>query len=351
MTQYTRQFDVERASVDPEAGTFEAVLFTDGEASDGHVLNIQGGKIPDRMPLFVNHSADPTTQLGSLYLAGVDDHKVRVRGEVFTEGEGAPLEVRRDLLAKMAAGHVSRMSGRWDARDKDVKRRVNLPSDHPAFVDDAKETESRKRWGLYFEKWQAMEGSIVGLGADPQAVMRWARDEETPEAVRDFWREQVPGAQREGLLATLRQSVREVLDAGVTPEDVSACLALDSTEPDEAADPDGLPEQPTDIREDEPEDDGNSEIEEAHDRIDALTERLDALEARLADMATSQPGVIEDPEREEPEGEPLPPDPAVEVVTPQQVFAELREGLRVARVDMLQELRARLAAARGKVEQ
>jgi hypothetical protein len=365
MTQHTRIFEVERASVDPEAGTFEAVLFTDGEASDGHILNIKGGKVPERMPLFVNHSSDPTTQLGSLYALGGDNHKVRVRGEVFTEGEGAPLEVRKDLLAKMAAGHVSRMSGRWDAADKNIKRRVNLPSDHPAFVDDSKETESRKRWGLYFEKWTAMEGSVVGLGADPQAVMRWAHDAESPECVREFWRGQVPEAQDQGLRGVLTNAARAALDAGIHPEEVADCVsavlpftiragttartesAIDAADVDATSDEAvvGLDDLDAPTLGEEYIGSANEReeaLEELHGRVDALVERLDAMEAEPAEPAPA-PVAAEEPGRVEPD------EPPPSVMTPREVIAALSEGLDGAKDRVVERFRAEIEKAQGKV--
>jgi hypothetical protein len=369
MKNFSRHFEVERASVDPEAGTFEAVLFTDGEASDGHILNIGGGKIPERMPLFVNHSSDPTTQLGSLHYVESTEHKVRVRGQVLTEGVGAPLEVRQDLLVKMAAGHVSRMSGRWDAEDKNIKRRINLPSDHPAFVDDSKESESRRRWGLYFDKWTAMEGSVVGLGADPQAVMRWANDGEASEPVRAFWREQISEAQEAGVLANLSNAAREALSAGITPEAIGECVSgvvpvgalttvTFASTGTFAVDEDGAVNRIDDDETGEDREEIEAEIEALGEalgaRIEAgiessnkdITTRLDALEGRLSEMESAPtPSATEEPERVEPD-EPLP-----SIETPREVTAALRTQLRAARREVMEELRVRLAAARGKVDQ
>jgi hypothetical protein len=111
-----------------------------------------------------------------------------MRGEIFTEGDGAEADIRRDIMAKIAAGHVSRMSGRWDADEADVQRRTDLDTDHPAFVSDKKaKNDSRYRYGLHFGAWRALEGSVVGLGADKAATMRFA-EEATSEPVREFWR-------------------------------------------------------------------------------------------------------------------------------------------------------------------
>lgn len=193
---YQRTFTLDRAKVNEETGEFRAVLFTDGEASDGHILNISGGFVPRQMPLFVNHWADPREQLGSIFFERKTAHQIHVRGQIFLDGEGPEASIRRDIMAKIAAGHVSRMSGRWDAEPEDVKRRTDLDKGHPAYVNPEK-VRGRKRYGLYFEKWVGQEGSVVGLGADPQATMRWAEDEELPEEVRNFWRSQVEAIHRE----------------------------------------------------------------------------------------------------------------------------------------------------------
>jgi len=154
---YLRGIEIDRARVNEETGEFRAVLFTDGEASDGHILSIEGGRIPDQIPLFVNHAADPRTQVGSLFFERKTPHQVHMRGQVFLDGSGPELEIRRDLMAKIAAGHVARMSGRWDAPADKVKPRAGLAPDHPAYVDPAK-AKGAKRYGMFFEEWTAMEG-------------------------------------------------------------------------------------------------------------------------------------------------------------------------------------------------
>jgi hypothetical protein len=168
--KFRREFTVERSSVDADTGTFRAVLFTDGEASDGHILHIPGGEVPARMPLFVNHESDPRSQVGSLVPGERDGHQIEVNGQIEMGLEGSQGEVARNLLRMMDAGHVSRMSGRWDFSPGDARRRTDLAKDHPHHV--GKGDEGRKRHGLLFEKWQAMEGSVVGLGADPAATLR-----------------------------------------------------------------------------------------------------------------------------------------------------------------------------------
>lgn len=189
MSEYTRGLTIERA----DGGGLRAVVFTDGEASDGHILHIPGGKLPERMPLFVNHQADPRTQLGSLHLAERNDHEATYELDILEDGDGAEADVRRDIAAKMRAGHVTRMSGRWDASPEAAKPRTALPKNHYAFVPG--QTKGSKRNGLFFEAWEGVEGSVVGIGADPAATLRWAIEAEDAH-VSQFWRSQLPEEQR-----------------------------------------------------------------------------------------------------------------------------------------------------------
>ena len=63
MSKHTRTARIE--SVD-ENGVFRATLATEGEASDGDILSIKGGKIPKRMPMLNGHYNSATEQLGSI---------------------------------------------------------------------------------------------------------------------------------------------------------------------------------------------------------------------------------------------------------------------------------------------
>ena len=84
-------------------------------------------------------------------------------------------------------GHIGAFSVRWEETEEPVYR-VNLPSDHPAFVDTKKAT-GRQRWGMYFEKWRLLEGSVVTLGADPAALV--GRMQEAQGDVRAYWRKAI----------------------------------------------------------------------------------------------------------------------------------------------------------------
>lgn len=180
--------------IDLDTGQFSMILATEGEASDGDILSIKGGNIPAQMPMLTSHWNDPSAQLGSITdpVKLLEDKPPRLRatGHIEMTGEGVSAEIRRDLAHMIDKGHVSGMSIRWDeVPGKPPVRRVNLPSDHPFFVDAENEKDHRKRWGLYFEQWKAMEGSIVALGADPKALIGRADEcvEERPEVSR-YWR-------------------------------------------------------------------------------------------------------------------------------------------------------------------
>lgn len=221
--RFKRTLELDRATVDAETGEFPVTLFTDGEASDGHILDMAGGRLAPQMPLYANHFADPTYTLGSLTEPKREAHRIRYTAQIdLGAPEGAMADVRRDVLYMIARGHVRSMSGRWDADPKDVTPRAALPATHPAFVDAAKEA-GRKRYGLFFRKWTALEGSVVGLGADPKALIGRALEAETPAAARDFWRElaaEPAETPLESLFGELRMLYQRALGEGAGFADV-----------------------------------------------------------------------------------------------------------------------------------
>lgn len=178
--------------IDLATGVFPMTLATEGEASDGHILSIKGGQIPERMPMLSAHWNEPTSQLGSINQPEkrLKDSPPRLRamGHIEMSGEGASAEIRRDLAHMIDKGHVTGVSIRWDDVPGKTVRRVNLPSDHPYFV-DAETANGPERWGVFFEEWRALEGSVVPIGSDPQALI--GRANETTGEVRAFWRSMV----------------------------------------------------------------------------------------------------------------------------------------------------------------
>jgi len=233
---------IERAEGD-EAGRFSMVLATEGEASDGDILSIKGGKIPARMPLLLSHWNDPTATAGSVTHPqkelGTSPPRLRAVGEIEMEGEGGLADIRRDVAFMIDKGHVGAVSIRWDEVEggKPPVRRVNLPSDHPAFINAETETSWRKRSGLFWPQWRALEGSIVALGADPEALI--GRGLETKGRVREFWNAMADDAKErddgtadvKAALVALGLHVDECREIGATPSDIlNAILRSDGNE-------------------------------------------------------------------------------------------------------------------------
>lgn len=314
---YLRGIEIDRARVNEETGEFRAVLFTDGEASDGHILNIEGGRIPDQMPLFVNHGADPRTQLGSLFFERKTPHTVQVRGQLFMDGTGPEAEIRRDLMAKIAAGHVSRLSGRWDSAADKVKPRTALDPSHPAYVNE--KAKGAKRYGMYFEEWTAMEGSIVGLGADPQATMRWAEEAQS-EAVAGFWRSvsETPETVSNEREVEIEEQPKPLTVADLEPLLDTVAKAIRGV--DERLEALEKREQP------EP------TAEVSADDQSALNERIASLEAKLSELEGRETGA------------PSPPQSL------REIFAGFQEKLAEDRQATIAALRSEVERRRGRID-
>jgi hypothetical protein len=175
----------ERQAVDAATGEFRAVLATEGEASDGHILLMRGLDVPESMPLMF-HPA-PEGMDGSLRTLGTLGSFKKRSGKLHTvgrilvdDGEGDGLAFRRDVAAMVNAGGLPSMSIRWDT--KKSTRRINLAKDNPFFVDAGKtDRDDPRYWGHLIEKSVGREGSIVALPADTGAMIERAA-ESTSEA-------------------------------------------------------------------------------------------------------------------------------------------------------------------------
>ena len=217
-------------SVDTD-GVFRAILATEGEASDGDILSIAGGRIPARMPMLLSHWNDPTAVAGSITEPTKElkasPPTLRITGTIEMGGVGGLADVRRDV-AFMMNKHGGAMSIRWDEVDggKQPIRRINLPSDHAYFV-DAETATGVKRWGYFWPEWRAVEGSIVALGADPAAKVDGrlyaTRAEETDGEVSAFWRVLAEAAEQDdgagkvaAALASIRADATALLEHGDT---------------------------------------------------------------------------------------------------------------------------------------
>ncbi len=193
--QYERTCSIERAEDGAAAGLISGILATNGEALDGHILNMDGVNLPDRAPLLFGH--DDYTGTGNLgswtgfrkFGEGkkLGKHGIRGTAQIELSGEGSQAAWRSDVAHMIDKGHIGAFSVRWDEIGDPVAR-VNLPSDHPAFV-DSKKANGRQRWGLYFDKWRLLEGSVVTLGADPAALL--GRMQASHGDVRGYWRKAI----------------------------------------------------------------------------------------------------------------------------------------------------------------
>jgi hypothetical protein len=181
--------------IDLETGRFPVTLFTNGEASDGHIIDVRGLQVPDRVPMFVNHDADPTRRMGGL----VDGKKVgkstrlggaslKMVGVLDVAGDSASADIRRDVAQGISVGDITAMSGRWDPVG-DPTPRAALPKSHYAFSN----VSGGFSTPMFFPEATVLEGSIVGVGADAAALIGRAQDTARPQHVRDFYAELTAG--------------------------------------------------------------------------------------------------------------------------------------------------------------
>jgi len=185
---YERLVEIERAA-GTQPGVVKGVLATDGEASDGHILNIEGLEADVPKPLLFGHNAyDPWGNLGSWTEFSKTKHALKGSAQIELNGVGANAEMRNDVAHMVAQGHIRMFSVRWSPLVPPI-RRTELDSTHPAFVDSAKEKDWRKLYGMWFEKASVDEGSIVTLGADPKAILGRMRDSQGH--ARSVWRDQL----------------------------------------------------------------------------------------------------------------------------------------------------------------
>jgi len=170
-TRYGRSAEIDQA-IDTDTGEFDMVMATDGEATDGHIINIDGLRFPEKLPLQLDHGKTAISNLGSVTNIRRGTHggsKVyRGTGRIRLTGDGEPLAARRDLVDAIAVGDIVGTSLWWES-EKHQERRA-LPAGHRAHVERS-EKNPRKRFGLYFESAEAIEHSIVGIHADKKAVI------------------------------------------------------------------------------------------------------------------------------------------------------------------------------------
>lgn len=204
---YSRAAAIDPA-IDRETGEFEMIMASEGEAADGHIVSIRGVELIDEVPLQLDHDRRASANLGTVTNLRTDRKDgvpiLRGVGRIRLTGEGAPLEVRRDLVDGIAEGAIRSVSMTWEALE--VIERRELPSNHPAFVKH-NDPNARRRWGLFFKRSRPLEQSIVGVGADRAALVGRA-ESATSDDVRAVWQTLV-----ERIDAPARSREAEIIEA------------------------------------------------------------------------------------------------------------------------------------------
>lgn len=215
MDIYQRELRLERGRIDLETGEFPLTLFTNGEASDGHIIHIRGLEVDDQLPMFVNHWADPTERMGGLR----EPHKVgktntlggaslKMKGVIDMQGESLAADVRRDVAQGISVGDITGMSGRWDPIE--ATPRNALKESHYAYS----KIEGGWDTPMFFVKAKVLEGSIVGVPADSAALVGRSKDTGRPEHVRQFYDTLINGTplSRERAMAALYENAAAIDD-------------------------------------------------------------------------------------------------------------------------------------------
>ena len=183
---FSRTAELQRGDIDMSTGQFPLTLATDGEASDGHIIRVEGVETPEALPMLFGHqSTVQVPSLGRITDFGVEQRggfsHLRGIGNLNLNGDpevDALVGIRIGIAQLIADGDLTGMSIRWDPIGEPKLRR-NLPQAHPAHGSGP---------GYYFENSIAREGSVVGLGAEPKSLI--GRSEAAhSDLERVFWRQ------------------------------------------------------------------------------------------------------------------------------------------------------------------
>jgi len=192
---YERSGTIERAAKGAAKGAISGILATDGEASDGHILDIDGGDLREGSPMLFGHDDwSGERNLGTWesfdkFRTPEGARAIRASGQILLGGDGDRKAWRNDMAYMIQEQAVGALSIRWDPITDPIARTA-LPTDHAAHVKST--TKGRKRMGLFFPEWRMMEGSVVTLGADASAMIGRMGECEGP--VRQFWRSAINSA-------------------------------------------------------------------------------------------------------------------------------------------------------------
>lgn len=183
MYQRTSAIRTERLDTD---GIIEGTLATNGEASDGHILEVRGIEVPSgSVPLLFGHDAHSGRNnlgswasfqvMGGKRATSLGDAQLHGTAQIELGGAGEQAAFRQDVAHMVSEGHIGAFSVRWDAIGDPVQRSA-LPKEHYAYSEE-------RTAGFYFESSRLLEGSIVTIGADSAALV--ARALESP--ARNAW--------------------------------------------------------------------------------------------------------------------------------------------------------------------
>ena len=226
-----RSIQLTRGVIDMETGEFPATLATNGPASDPHILDIRTLRVPEHIPMFPNHDADPIRQLGSMH----SPHKVgqssklggaslKMIGRMDLDGDNALGDIRRDVARRISVGDISQMSVRWGHDEMTIATPRNdeaaLKKVNGGFA--FSKLEGGWEVPMFIQHAPVLEGSIVGLGADEAALIGRSQDTNLPQHVRDFYR-MLTTAQRvepEELEKEIVEQIEEFRDLDTSEEPI-----------------------------------------------------------------------------------------------------------------------------------
>ena len=193
---YERDIIRERGVINLDTGVMNVTSFTNGNASDGHIIHVKGLESDLQLSMFINHDADPTRTMGGLTkprLKGnpmvLGGQRLRHEARIDMGGDGAWPDVRRDVARQIEQGNINGMSGRWEELEP-PKLRSELDASHYAFTKAGANAYSPP---LFFPSARILEVSIVGVPADQAAVIGRSQDLSSPAHVRDFYKAMAQG--------------------------------------------------------------------------------------------------------------------------------------------------------------
>lgn len=239
-----RVLQLQRGVIDLDTGEFPLILASNGEASDGHIIDVGGMEVGERIPMFANHNADPLQRMGGLIRPSIAGN-VKKLGRAFLKmvgvidmtGDSALAEIRRDVAQGISLGDLTQMSLRWDDLEAPIARAA-LDKKHFAYSEAGADSWNTP---MFFARTEAREGSIVGLAADQAALIGRSRDLTKPSHVREFYEILARGGDPEQMVDDLCGAcAARDLDTQIR-EDVESL----STQPEELAQqaPEPEPEQ------------------------------------------------------------------------------------------------------------